>query len=126
MTDAEAIRIMREHVEGLFPKECPNCRRRFATLHEYVLATKPLGATISYDAEVGDWNPNEPVGTTAMANCPCGTTLTLTSEGISLMKMWRLLNWARVETKRRGLSQAELLSYVREEIRKQVLSEPEP
>ena len=105
MTDAEAIRIMREHVEGLFPKECPNCHRRFATLREYVLATKPLGATLSYDAEVGDWNPKEPVGTTAMANCPCGTTLTLTSEGISLMKMWRLLNWARVETKRAGACQ---------------------
>ena len=64
--------------------------------------------------------------TTAMANCPCGTTLTLTSEGISLMKMWRLLNWARVETKRRGITQEQLLTHIRGEIRKQILSEPEP
>jgi len=117
---------MREHVEGLFPKKCPNCQRSFATLREYVLATKPLGATLSYDAEVGDWHPAEPVGTTAMANCPCGTTLTLTSEGISLMKMWRLLNWARVETKRRGITQDQLLTCIRGEIRKQILSEPAP
>jgi hypothetical protein len=126
MTDAEAIRIMREHVERLFPKKCPNCQRSFVTLREYVLATKPLGATLSYDAEAGDWNPAEPVGTTAMANCPCGTTLTLTSDGISLMKMWRLLNWARVERKRRGIKQDQLLTYIRGEIRKQVLSEAEP
>jgi len=124
MTDAEAIRIMRNHVEGLFPKECPNCHRHYATLREYILATQPLGATISYDAEVEDWKPADPIGTTALANCPCGTTLTLTSEGISLFQMWRLLNWARVETKRRGMSQQELLNYIRHQIRKQVLSEP--
>jgi|ERR1017187_6138342 hypothetical protein len=126
MTEAEAIRIMREHVAGLFPKVCPNCNRRFATLREYVLATRPLGATISYDAEMGDWKPLQPVGTAAMANCPCGTTLTLSSEGMALVQMWRLLNWASVETKRRGMSQEELLNHVRAEIRKQVQAEPEP
>ena len=126
MTEAEVIQIMRKHVEGLFPKVCPNCHRRFATLREYVQATQPLGATISYDAEMEDWKPMEPVGTSAMANCPCGTTLTLSSEGMSLIQMWRLLNWARVETKRRGMSQEELLNCVRLEIRQQVLAEPGP
>ena len=126
MTEAEVIQIMRQHVAGLFPKVCPNCHRRFATLREYILATQPVGATMSYDAEMEDWKPMEPVGTAAMSNCPCGTTLTLSSEGMSLLQMWRLLNWARVETKRRGMSQVELLNYVRLEIRKQVLAEPGP
>jgi hypothetical protein len=27
MTEADVIRIMREHLERLFPKICPNCRR---------------------------------------------------------------------------------------------------
>src|SRR5664279_1262541 len=121
MTEAEVIQIMRQHVAGLFPKVCPNCHRRFATLREYILATQPLGATMSYDAEMEDWKPMQPVGTTAMANCPCGTTLTLSSEGMPLIQMWRLLNWARVETKRRGTSQEELLNHVRLEIRRQVL-----
>ena len=125
MTEAEVIQIMRSHVAGLFPKVCHNCHRRFATLREFILATQPLGATMSYDAEMEDWKPLEPVGTSAMSNCPCGTTLTLSSEGMPLIQMWRLLNWARVETKRRGMSQEELLNYVRLEIRKQVLAEAE-
>ena len=58
------------------------------------------------------------------ANCPCGTTLALTSNGMSLSMLWRLLNWARHETKRRGLTPQELLNYLREEICKQVLAEP--
>ncbi len=36
MTEAEVIRQMREHLESLFPKVCPNCKRRFATLREYL------------------------------------------------------------------------------------------
>lgn len=126
MTDIEAIRIIRSHVEGLFPRECPNCHRHFATLREYILATQPIGTTISYDAEAEDWKPAEPVGTTAMANCVCGTTLTISSEGLSLLQMWRLLHWTRLETKRRGISYQKLLDEVREEIRRQVLAEPAP
>lgn len=124
MTEADVIRAMREHLEGLFPKDCPNCNRRFATLREYLLVTKHLGPPMPYDAEFGDWNPLRPVGTVTLANCPCGTTLTLSSEGMPLVQLWRLLNWARIETKRRGLSPRELLGYLRDEICKQVLAEP--
>jgi hypothetical protein len=124
MTDAEVIQILRKHVERQFPKECPSCHRQFASLREYIIATKPVGDVISYDAESGDWKPVEPLGTTAMANCPCGSTLTITSDGIPLLQLWRLLSWSRVETKRRGLSQKQLLEYVRGEIRRQVLAEP--
>ena len=35
------------------------------------------------------------------------------------------MNWARVETARRGLSLEQLLNYLREEIRKQVLGAPD-
>ena len=123
MTEAEAIRIMRKHIEGLFPKVCPKCQRRFASLREYILATEPIGSTISYDVEIGDWTPSKPLGTAAVANCPCGTTLSLTSEGMSVVQMWRLLLWARGEMKQRNLTGPQLLDYLRGEIRKQVLSE---
>ena len=123
MTEADVIRAMREHLEGLFPKECPNCHRHFATLREYLTLTTHQGPPMPYDAELGDWNPLRPVGTVTYANCSCGTTLVLSSQGMPLHRLWRLLNWARIETKRRGMSPQELLSYLRDQICKQVLAE---
>jgi len=43
-----------------------------------------------------------------------------------LHRLWRLMNWARTETERRGQTLEELLNYLREEIRKQVVGEPNP
>jgi hypothetical protein len=122
MTEAEVVRIMREHLEGLFPKVCPTCYRRFATLREYLLTTTHLGPAIPYDVELGDWKPLRPLGTMTYANCPCGTTLALTSQGMPLSQLWSLLGWAKLETQRRGVSPNELLNYLREEICKQVLA----
>ena len=124
MTEAEVVRLMREHLEGLFPKVCANCQRRFATLREYLLTTTHLGPAMPYDADMGNWNPLQPVGTVTYANCPCGTTLALSSEGMPLLQLWRLLRWARAETHRRGISPQELLGYLRDEICKQVLAAP--
>ena len=73
MTEAEVVRIMREHLEGLFPKVCATCYRRFATLREYLLTTTHLGPAIPYDVELGDWKPLRPLGTMTYANCPCGS-----------------------------------------------------
>src|SRR5271169_6547346 len=113
MTEAEVVRIMREHLEGLFPKVCSNCSRRFATLREYLLATTHVGPAMSYDAEMGNWTPLRPLGTLTYANCPCGNTLALSSDGMSLSQLWSLLRWAKLETKRRGLSPQDLLDYLR-------------
>ena len=126
MTEAEVIRLMRTHLEGLFPKVCTHCHRRFATLREYLQITRHVGPAMPYDAEFGDWNPVQPVGTVTLANCPCGNTMSLSSEGMPLLRLWSLLNWARLETKRRGMSPQELLNHLREEITRQVLAEPEP
>ena len=126
MTEAEVIRAMRGHLEGQFPKVCPACHRRFAALREYLLTTEHIGPAISYDVELGDWTPLRQLGTLTYANCPCGTTLALSSQGMPLSQLWPLLNWARLETKRRGLSPQELLNYLRDEICKQVLAEPGP
>ena len=123
MTEAEVVKTLREHFECLFPKVCPKCNRCFTTLREYILITKRLGPSISYDAELGDWNTSRPIGSVALANCPCGNTLALGTEGMSLPRRLLLLNWVRIETHRRGLSPSELLDYLRDEIRKQVLAE---
>jgi hypothetical protein len=123
MNNDEIIQIMREHFEGLFPKVCNNCGRYFETLREYILDTKRLGGTISFDAEAADWETTQPIGGVALANCPCGTTLALTTEGMSLSKIHLVLKWIRVESERRGLSPMELLGYLRDEVRKQVLAD---
>ena len=125
MTEAEVIQVMRGHLEGLFPKVCPNCRRPFATLREYLLTTTHLGPSMPYDAELGDWRPMRQLGTLTYANCPCGNTLSLSSHGMPLSQLWSLLHWARLETKSGGLSPQELLDYLRDEITKQVLAAPD-
>jgi hypothetical protein len=123
MTEAEVIQIVREHMEGFFPKVCPSCEGSFATLREFMLITQPLEPVISYDAELGDWSPSRPIGTLALANCPCGSTLALSSKGLPLPKLWQFLDWVRTEMERRGLSQEELLRYLRDAVRKQVLAD---
>ena len=125
MTEAEVVRIMREHLEGLFPKVCAACKRRYTTLQEYLLNTDQVGPAIPYDVEMGEWSPLHPLGTATFANCRCGNTLALTSDGMPLIQLWSLLNWARHETKRRGLTPQELLNHLRDEITKQVLAAPD-
>ena len=123
MTEAQVIEIMIEHLEGLFPKSCPNCRREFPTLRDFVLNTAPVGRLVARDLELGDLKPLHPTGAVAVSNCGCGCSLTLTSDGMPVARYWELLVWAEHETKRRGLTPEELLQYVRGEIRKQVLAE---
>ena len=125
MTDDEIFQMMRKHFEGLFPKVCSNCGRSFATLREYIIETKRIGATISYDAESGAWETTRPIGAVALANCPCGNTLALTTEGMPLSKIHLVLSWVKAETERRGLSPLELIGSVRDEVRKQVLTSKE-
>ena len=50
--------------------------------------------------------------------------MALTSLGMPIHMYWTLLNWARKETVRRGMTPRQLLNYLREEICKQVLAEP--
>ncbi len=124
MTETEVVQILRKHMEGLFPMTCTRCKHSFATLREFMLITHRLEPVMSYDAEMGNWSPPHPFGTIAMANCPCGTTLLVSTRGLSLSKQWQFLEWVKIEMERRRLSQAELLGYLRDEIRKQVLAEP--
>ena len=121
MTEAKAIALMIEHMEGLFPKTCPNCERQFATLRDFMLNTEPIGNPIAHDLELGDLNPLHPIGAVANSNCRCGSSLALTSEGMPLFRLWSLLHWAKRETQRRDLTPQELLDYLRWEMRRKML-----
>jgi hypothetical protein len=116
---------MREHLEGLFPKVCGNCHRRYATLREYLLKTDRVGPAIPYDVELGNWKPLTPIGTVTLSNCACGSSMALSSSGMPLPQLWSLLDWARIETRKRKLTARELLNYLRDELREQVLTVPD-
>ena len=122
MKEADVIRTMRMYLEWLFPKTCPTSHRRYATLKEFLQITKHAGSAIPYDVEMDDWNPLHPLGTIACSICPCGNTLCLSSEGMPLTQLWPLLNWARIETRKRGLTPRDLLNHLRDEICVQVLA----
>jgi signal transduction histidine kinase/CheY-like chemotaxis protein len=122
LNEEEVAEITRRHLERQFPKICEKCGRRYVSLKDYLQRTVHVGAPISFDAAEGDWRPRRPVGTLSMANCACGTTLSLGSEGMSLLTVWRLMGWARRETKRRGVTLETLLSALRERIDREVLA----
>lgn len=118
------IQLLQAYYESLFPKTCPSCDRQFATLGDYVQQTSKLGSSHSYDAEEGDWEPSTPVGSTAMSNCPCGSTLSLNTDDMALDKRHRVLNWIQAEVEARDIEPTELLDEVRAEIRKRAVLPP--
>lgn len=123
LTEHQVIAIVRRHLETQFPKTCSCCGLVFDSLAEYVENTTSIGDPVSVDAEARDWRPAEPVGTMAFSNCRCGTTLTLGSDGLSLLTLWSLLGWVRVTTQRRGVTSRQLLGYLRDRIKREIRDE---
>ena len=104
MNEHDVVAVVRAHIETKFPKVCTKCGRTFASLKEYLQGTTHVGNPVSYDADMKNWNPFKPVGTLSFANCPCGTTLAVCSDGMGVIVMCRLLRWARRESDRRNIS----------------------
>jgi hypothetical protein len=123
MSEAEIVRMSREFYEGLFPKVCPNCGRRYDTLRDYIVASQRLWPTLNYDMELGNDKSPRPIGGLAMANCLCGSTLALSTKSMPVSQTHLIMEWIRTEMGRRGAKQAELLDHLRDEVRKQVLAE---
>jgi len=122
LTEEECVRLVHDYIEGLFPKNCPNCKRIFTTYRDYVLNTKHVGLPISYDVEFGDWNPAQSTGNLSLANCACGTTLALSSENMPAAQIWQVLNWVKVEKERRGSDVRDVLGFLRNEVAKRALA----
>ncbi|HWZ29574.1 MAG TPA: hypothetical protein VNX15_13480 [Gemmatimonadales bacterium] len=126
MTETEVLQILRGHFEASFPKTCNNCGRQFATLREYILNTDRRGQARSYDADLEDWEPPEPLGSQALATCQCGTTLALGTDGMAHTQRLALLSWVKSETQSRGVDSTELLEHLRDQLRRQILDEGPP
>ena len=122
MTEDDVVRIVRAHIEGLFPRVCPNCGLRFASLRDYLRKTTHLESPILYD-EINGEIPPDPLGPMSLANCRCGTTLTVSSRGMPSAQLVAMLTWAKYEAQRRSLTMRQLLHHIRDRIDEQTLSE---
>ena len=78
---------------------------------------------VVYDLNMGDLTPRQPIGSLTFSNCPCGTSLVLSLRGMSLMQYWTLVRWGFNEANRRGISQDQLLQYLREKAHEKVMSQ---
>jgi hypothetical protein len=123
MSENEAIDLIIDHLNGLFPKTCPNCQHRYESLRDFYLETTAMGNAVSYDLEKNDLQPEKPLGAVAVSNCRCGAALSLSSDGMPLFRYWSLLLWAKGETRRRSISVAELLVDLRTRVRKRAVVE---
>ena len=104
LTDEEAAARTVEVLDRQFPKQCAACRCVYPTLRHYIQNTRRIGAVQAPDATSGDWEPQDPSGVLGFANCPCGSTLALTSDGMGLVTMWQILRWVRDRMQRHGLT----------------------
>ncbi len=95
LTREQVVAIVLEHCSRQFPRPCPTWADRFATLGDFLRRTVSVGAPVSYDGELRQWQPTDPVGTTSYYGCPCGTTLCITSEGMPLPTHWQLLAFVK-------------------------------
>jgi hypothetical protein len=123
MTEEEFIQRSYQYLLSLFPKTCHTCGRVYATLREYVRETSPIGPVVSYDAELGDWHPSDPLGTLALANCACGSTLALTNLEEPLPQIHETHGWIRMESARRGISLRQLLADLRDKVRQRAMAD---
>jgi hypothetical protein len=120
VTEDDAVRIVRSYIEGLFPKVCAKCGRRFDSLREYLLSTTHLGSPQLYEPPGAETSDN-PLGPIAHATCVCGNTLTIASEGLPKPQLVELIKWAKADSQRRSISVIELLRQLRDRIDKEVL-----
>ena len=123
MKDDKIIDFIQHYFESLFPKICPNCGRNYLTLHDFIINTQLLGLPWSYDIEIGNWEPKNPIGAMTLANCACGTTLGLSTSDMTLQELHSVLKWLRTKSARQGITPQELLSHIRDEITRRILAE---
>ena len=123
MTEDDVVRIVRSYIEGLFPKVCPKCGKRFDSLREYLHSTTHLGSPNLFEAP-GEMSAN-PLGPIAHSTCLCGNTLTIGSEGIPKAQLVELLKWAKADSHRRSIGMNEVLRQLRDRIDEEVLRDDE-
>lgn len=122
LSNDDVLLICRAHLESLFPRTCSCCGRRFESLRDFIRNTDEAGAPVCYDAEAGDWAPEDDGGTCGVRTCQCGTSITLSSTGIGIGTMVKLLGWLRRKARRENMGYREVVAKLREDIVASVVS----
>ena len=117
----EVIKTIREFISKKFPLKCSCCGKHFSSFKDYFQNTSHVGKPVSYDAEENDWRPKDPLGTSSIANCSCGSTITIDTSGMELRTLWKLMSWARTEIKNRDIGIRDVLEELRDDIDRSVL-----
>jgi hypothetical protein len=125
VTEAEVVAIMRKHAEEQFPKTCSKCRLVFRTYADYVRTVTPIGAPVPFDEPRGDGKTKAQLGAVSMANCPCGTTLSISSRGRPAETAEGITTWAREQAAREGITLEQLLERLRARLRAEALLDAE-
>ena len=71
---AQYITPLLEYCRGQFPKSCQTCGHIFKSFRDYVNSTEPIGAIV---ADNRGTILDDAIGTISLANCRCGTTVSL-------------------------------------------------
>ncbi len=124
MTLDEVVQIMREHLATKFPKACQTCGCTYLTLKDYLQRTRHVGQPIAFDVELDNMRLSNSLGSMSLANCACGSTLSLDSDGMSPLLLTKLMWWLVAEMARRGKTASEVLADVRRAVDEATLSEP--
>jgi len=123
MNEDEVIEALKTALEGLFPKNCTKCGRKFSTFKEFLLNTAHLGEPIFYDAVSGNTVHCPPYGIVAMFNCSCETTLAVRINELCPVTLNRLLHWVNCEAKKQGVSVDQIMAQIRVKVDNKVLAD---
>ena len=124
MTEAELVQILRGYVDTLFPKTCAACGRRYESVRDYIQRTTRAGRVVSYDLELGDFQPAIPLGSHALSHCACGSTLDTSTNGLPHAQRLAMLAWVKEEIDRRHVDATVILDEIRDKLRALILTEP--
>jgi PAS domain S-box-containing protein len=108
---------LRAHCESLFPRPCSACGRQYLSFSEYVIQTTPVGAPVRFQDRQ---HPGELLDTLSLANCACGSTLSVTCGDLASAEYRAFVATLQADAARTGLTEVELLTRLRDRIRQSV------
>jgi len=106
------VDLLRQHCSDQFPKSCPKCDRSYTSFREYVLETNPVGLQCFDSAK----SLADPIGTLSLANCECGTTISVRcSERDDMYRQF--LRAVEADAKKSGVGIDTVLNELRDAVR---------
>ena len=104
-----------------FPRACRTCGTVYPSFRAWIERTVPVGAPMPDDSEDED-----PIGLISFANCPCGSTLSLTCEDPTGAAHRAFNEALRRQVAATGRGRGELLAELREAVRAAVRASGSP